>query len=113
MLRCALVTGAAQGMGRAIALRLARDGLDVAVNDSTANSIELINTEKEIEKLGRKSTSIIADVSNEKEVESMMQDVSKYLGSLDVGFLNNLGDIHFVCLSRLWLLMLVFLKASH
>jgi len=88
MSRNALVTGAARGIGHAIALRLARDGFNVAVNDINANSTELNNTQKEIEKMGRKSIAIIADVSNDKEVETMMQNAAKELGSLDVMIAN-------------------------
>lgn len=84
MSRNALVTGAARGIGRAIALRLARDGLNVAVNDINANSAELNDTQKAIEKIGRKSLAITADVSNDKAVETMMKNASKELGSLDV-----------------------------
>lgn len=84
MSRSVLITGAAQGIGRAIALRLARDGLNVAVNDIETNSARLHSTQKEIEKIGRKSVAISADVSNEKAVKSMMQNAAKELGSLDV-----------------------------
>ncbi|UJR06680.1 hypothetical protein I4U23_010966 [Adineta vaga] len=88
MTRNALVTGAARGIGRAIALRLAKDGLNVAVNDIKANSTELEDTQKEIEKLGRQSISIIADVSDEKQVQTMMRTTAKELGSLNVVIAN-------------------------
>ncbi|CAF5081069.1 unnamed protein product [Rotaria sp. Silwood1] len=84
MIRTGLVTGAAQGIGRAIALRLAKDGLNVAVNDIEANSSELQKVQQEIEQIGRKSISIIADVSISESVEKMMQEVAQKLGSLDV-----------------------------
>ncbi|CAF4226358.1 unnamed protein product [Rotaria sordida] len=84
MSRNALVTGAAQGIGRAIALRLARDGLNVAVNDIKANSSGLNKVQQEIEKMGRKSVAITADVSVDKEVETMMKNAAKQLGSLDL-----------------------------
>lgn len=84
MSKNALVTGAAQGIGRSIALRLAKDGFNVAVNDINANSAELNNVQKAIEEIGRKSISITADVSIEKEVESMMKNVATQMGSLDV-----------------------------
>ncbi|CAF5062930.1 unnamed protein product [Rotaria sp. Silwood1] len=84
MFRNALVTGAAQGIGRAIALRLARDGLNVAVNDIKASSSGLNKVQKEIEKMGRKSVAITADVSVDKAVETMMQNAAKKLSSLDV-----------------------------
>jgi len=86
MSRNVLVTGAARGIGRAIALRLARDGLNVAVNDVQANSGELNETQKTIEKIGRKSVALIADVSDDKAVETMVKNTASELGSLDVGF---------------------------
>ncbi|CAF4278066.1 unnamed protein product, partial [Adineta steineri] len=88
MSRSALVTGAAQGMGRAIALRLARDGLNVAINDINSNAIQLNDIQKTIEKMGQKSIVITADVSNEKAVSAMMKNVVKELGSLDVAIAN-------------------------
>jgi len=84
MSRNALVTGAARGIGRYIALRLAKDGLNVAVNDVSANSVELNDTKRAIEEIGRKSVVFIADVSKEDEVVSMMKGVAEQLGSLDV-----------------------------
>ncbi len=84
MSKNALVTGAAQGIGRSIAIRLAKDGFNVAVSDLNTNSIELNNVRKEIEETGRKSIVIFADVSNEKEVELMMKSVAVQMGSLDV-----------------------------
>ncbi len=84
MSRNALVTGAARGIGRAIAIRLAKDGLNVAVNDIKASSSDLTKVQEEIEKLGRKSIAISADVSVEKEVETMMQKAAKEFGSLNV-----------------------------
>ncbi|CAF3008937.1 unnamed protein product [Rotaria sp. Silwood2] len=84
MSRNALVTGAARGIGRAIALRLARDGLNVVVNDIKASSSALNNVQQEIKKIGRKSVAITADVSVDKAVETMMQNAAKELGSLDV-----------------------------
>jgi len=83
-----LVTGAAQGIGRSIAIRLAKDGFNVAVNDIEANSTELSIIQKAIEEIGRKSIAIVADVSNEKEVESMMKNVATQMGSLDVVIAN-------------------------
>ncbi|CAF1117191.1 unnamed protein product [Adineta steineri] len=88
MSRNILVTGAARGIGQAIALRLAKDGFNVAVNDIESMSQELHDTQKAIEKLGRKSISIIADVSNDKQVETMMKKVSIDLGSLDITVAN-------------------------
>ncbi|CAF4844714.1 unnamed protein product [Rotaria sp. Silwood1] len=84
MSRNALVTGAARGIGRAIALRLARDGLNVAVNDIKTSSSSLNETQQEIEKMGHKSVAIVADVSIDKAVETLMQNAAKELSSLNV-----------------------------
>ncbi|KAN0130074.1 hypothetical protein V8E53_012019 [Lactarius tabidus] len=81
--KVALVTGAARGIGRAIALRLAHDGLNVAVNDRTS-SLELDGLVREIESKGRRSLAVPADISLEPEVEKTVQKVVQDLGSLDV-----------------------------
>ncbi len=81
--RVALVTGAARGIGRAIALRLAEDGLDVAVNDIPSTS-ELDDVVREIESKGRRSVAVPADVSLEAGVEKIIQQVVQNLGGLDV-----------------------------
>lgn len=81
--KVALVTGAARGIGRAIALRLADDGLDVAVNDKIS-SPELDGLVQEIESKGRRSLAIPADISLEPEVEKAISKVVQDLGGLDV-----------------------------
>ena len=81
--RVALVTGGARGIGRAIALRLAEDGLDVAVND-LPNTSELDDVVQEIESKGRRSLAVPADVSLEEGVEKIIQQIVQKLGSLDV-----------------------------
>ncbi|KAJ7811401.1 hypothetical protein B0H14DRAFT_3755173 [Mycena olivaceomarginata] len=67
--RVALVTGAAQGIGRAIALRLANDGLDVAVNDLHGKIDSLNAVVEEIRRLGRRAFAVTSDVSKEDEVK--------------------------------------------
>ncbi|KAF7377447.1 NAD-binding protein [Mycena sanguinolenta] len=82
--RTAIVTGAAGGIGRAIALRLADDGFDVAVNDISRQSEALTQLVAEITAKGRTSSLHIADVSSEDEVCAMVEAVVNQYGSLDV-----------------------------
>ena len=82
--RVALVTGAAQGIGRSIALRLAEDGLDLAVNDISSKTSALNEVVKEIQSKGRQAVAVPADVSSEKEVEAMVSNAVASLGGLDV-----------------------------
>ena len=88
----ALVTGASRGIGRAIALRLARDGMEVAVNDLAAQQDELEVTKLMIEKEGRKSFSVTADISSESEVNAMIEKVVEHFGELNV-MISNAGIV--------------------
>ncbi len=82
--RVALVTGAARGIGRGIALRLAADGLDVAVNDLEANAEALDDVAREVREAGARSAAVVADVSEADEVEDMVGRVVEEFGRLDV-----------------------------
>lgn len=82
--RVAIVTGAAQGIGRAIALRLARDGLHITVNDIPSKSKELQDVVYEIENLGQKGLSVPGDASEEDFVKNLVDITVEKLGSLDV-----------------------------
>ena len=80
----AIVTGAAGDLGKVIALRLADDGLDVAVNDLSSRSTEVDAIVRQIVQKGRKSIAVIGDVSNEEDVKAMVDETARELGSLDV-----------------------------
>ncbi|RFU64818.1 acetoin reductase [Peribacillus glennii] len=80
--KVAIVTGAGGGIGRAIALRLARDGFNVAINDINQESINKVK--EEIELLGQESVEIAADVSDRSQVFPMVEEVVNRFGQLDV-----------------------------
>ncbi len=90
-IRIALVTGASRGIGRAIALELAKDGANLVVN-YRLRSEEAENVVKEIEAMGRKAIAIRADVSNEQEVKSMVDRAIETFGRIDI--LVNNAAIH-------------------
>jgi NAD(P)-dependent dehydrogenase (short-subunit alcohol dehydrogenase family) len=87
--KTALVTGASRGIGRAIAIAFAREGADVAVNyvSKPEQAREVVD---EINRLGRRSVAIQADVSDRASVEGMVERVWKELGPIDV-LVNNAG----------------------
>lgn len=81
--RVVFVTGAAKGIGQAIALRLARHGqLDLAINDLKLSDLDEVK--KEVEKLGARCFPVAGDVTSEARVEEMVNEVVKELGYLDV-----------------------------
>ncbi|MCV7191466.1 acetoin reductase [Mycolicibacterium brumae] len=86
--KVALVTGGGRGIGRAIALRLARDGADIALVDLTAGGIDAVAAE--ISALGRASTAITADVSDRDQVFAAVDQAAEALGGLDI-MVNNAG----------------------
>ena len=86
--RVALVTGAARGIGRGIALRLARDGAAVALVDTRADGIERVAGE--IFEIGSKTTTVVADVSDRAQVFAAVDHAAAALGGFDI-MVNNAG----------------------
>jgi 3-oxoacyl-[acyl-carrier protein] reductase len=88
--KVALVTGSARGIGRAIALRLARDGADVVVNDIPAAAEALESVAAEIKTLQRRSLAVTADVSSAADVNRMVETAISTMGRIDI-LVNNAG----------------------
>jgi|SRR5579875_1388 3-oxoacyl-[acyl-carrier protein] reductase len=87
--RVALVTGSGQGIGRAIAIRLAQSGADVIVN-YRSNAAKAAETQAAIETLGRRCIAIQADVSQEEEVTHLFNEGTQALGPITI-LVNNAG----------------------
>jgi len=89
--KIALVTGASRGIGQAIAVALAREGVDVAVNYRTRrNEAEVVCDQ--IEKLGRRTLGVGADVSVAADVSRMVETVQRELGAISI-LINNAAII--------------------
>lgn len=87
--KVALVTGASRGIGRAIALRLARDGAAVVVNYAgSAGAAQAVVSE--IESAGGRAVAVQADVSRVADVERLFGATTEHFGRLDV-LINNAG----------------------
>lgn len=86
--KVALVTGAAQGIGKAVALLLARNGADLVVSDINLEKAQ--ETAKEIQAIGRKALAVKVDVANLRDVERMVQAVLEQLHQIDI-LVNNAG----------------------
>src|SRR2546422_11114094 len=93
--KLALVTGAARGLGRAIAVAVADAGCDVAVSDiardadgatpyTLASGDDLAETARAVAQRGRRSAAITADVTSAADVGRMMAGTERRLGGLDI-----------------------------
>ena len=86
--KIAVVTGAARGIGQAIALKLAAGGADVAVCDLQVEWLD--ETVKAVEALGRKALPLAVDVGNGEAVNACIDAVIKTFGRIDI-MINNAG----------------------
>ncbi len=90
----ALITGAGTGIGRSIALRLARSGVDLVINYSRSER-EALATQREAEALGARTLLYRADVADDSEVQAMVSETLATFGRLDI-LVNNAGVTNFV-----------------
>jgi len=86
--KVALITGSGKGIGRAIALRLAQDGMDIAIVDLKKDNMDTVA--KEVQDLGRRSTVFVADVSRRDQIYAAIEHTEKELGGFDI-MINNAG----------------------
>ncbi|MDB5075252.1 MAG: short-chain dehydrogenase/reductase [Chloroflexi bacterium] len=86
--KVALVTGAAVGLGRAMALGLAGAGADVAVSDVNVEGIQ--DTCREIERLGRRSIAVTCDNAKREAIMALFAEVDRAFGRIDI-LINNVG----------------------
>ena len=86
--RKAIVTGAGQGIGRGIALKMAQEGADVVIAEM--NSLTGSQTKKEVEALGRKGLFFSMDVADQKQVNHVVEEVLRIWGRIDI-LINNAG----------------------
>ena len=90
--RVAVVSGAAAGMGRAMALALAESGANLTLADIDAEGMD--DTATEIEKLGRRVLTVECDVSEPDQIRAMFDTVDDEYGSVDI--LGNVAGTHFL-----------------
>ncbi|TDF93254.1 SDR family NAD(P)-dependent oxidoreductase [Paenibacillus piri] len=92
--KSALITGSATGIGKAVALRLAREGANITVNYSRSEK-EALETKREIEALGVNCLLVQTTVSDDSQVRAMVRQAVESFGGLDI-LVNNAGVTDFV-----------------
>jgi citronellol/citronellal dehydrogenase len=95
--RVALVTGASRGIGKALAVRLAREGADIVIASKSEQSTERLpgsihETADEIRTLGRRALAVPTDVRDEEAIRRMIERTIEEFGRLDI-LVNNAGAI--------------------
>jgi len=97
--KCALITGATRGIGKQIAITLAKQGYNIALNYRKENE-ELETTKKEIEKIGVQILAVKGDVANFEDCENFVKQVIERFGQIDV-LVNNAGITKDMLLMRM------------
>ncbi len=86
--KTALITGAGRGIGRAAAIALAKEGVNIGLIGRTEANVEKVA--EEVKALGVKASYAAADVKNQKEVEQAISSIKEALGEIDI-LINNAG----------------------
>lgn len=87
--KCAVITGASRGIGRAIALKFAKEGANIVLNYRNSET-EALTLKEELDKLGSNTLIIKADVSNFDEAENLIKEAKNTFGKVDI-LVNNAG----------------------
>jgi NAD(P)-dependent dehydrogenase (short-subunit alcohol dehydrogenase family) len=88
--RVALVTGSAKRLGRAVALRLAKEGADVVIHYHSSE-VEARETVSEVEKLGHRAVALAANLGSGSEIQRLFKEASDHFGRLDI-LVNNAAN---------------------
>jgi NAD(P)-dependent dehydrogenase (short-subunit alcohol dehydrogenase family) len=88
----ALITGASRGLGHALALEFARQGADLVVNSRAFSANQLEQTRREVEALGAKVLTVVADVADRADVERLAAEALARFGRVDI-LVNNASEL--------------------
>src|ERR1041385_3098037 len=94
--RVAIVTGASRGIGKALALRLAKEGADIVIAAKSEVSTEklpgsIYETAEEVLALGRRALPVVVDVRSDDAIRGMVEQTIAKFGRIDI-LVNNAGD---------------------
>ncbi len=88
----AVITGASKGIGRSIAMNLAKEGCNVAICARGKKTLE--STKNELTKIGVKVFAAVCDVGNQKQLDEFLENTKRTLGSVDI-LVNNVSALRF------------------
>ena len=97
--KVALITGAGRGIGKAIALRFAQEGCNIAFTDIALNDV-VLETEKELQALGIKAKAYASNAANFEETHQVVDEIVKDFGRIDI-LVNNAGITKDTALKRM------------
>ena len=97
--KMALITGAGRGIGKAIALRFAQEGCNIAFTDIALNDV-VMETEKELQALGVKVKAYASNAANFEETHQVVDEIVKDFGRIDI-LVNNAGITKDTALKRM------------
>ncbi|UCH94377.1 MAG: SDR family oxidoreductase [Candidatus Aminicenantes bacterium] len=90
--KVAVVTGASKGIGRQMALALAKAGADVAISARSSDLLETLT--RQIENTGRKALAFVGDMSKEADIQRLIKQTADHFNRIDI-LVNNAGIGHF------------------